>query len=192
MWNWTCLRWWRRIVDMRSVASYLTSQWLPLANFESTIIPLIIMQKTIVWGSIFPWVQQNTLHYTPENVIPLLCYVVTQSLEALGLRKVCLHTLHTHTHTLVYRRAYACTPQNNSLAVSHERSADRLCCNTLKLTGVHCGHNAYRPSADRKHTLRNHQHVKVHVSLQSSSGFSVLHRSLLTLSIQQKPHNYRC
>lgn len=69
-------------VDVRAdlfvlVCSFMSC--ITMTSFQVLLatIPLIIMQKLIVWVSIFPWVQQNTLHYTPENVIPLLCYAVT-------------------------------------------------------------------------------------------------------------------
>lgn len=131
--------------------SHITMTSFP-GNFQATI-SLIIKQRPTVWVSIFPWAQQNTLHFTPEIVIPLLCYVVTQNLEAPGVRRVCFQML--HANTLAYRHTskqhtiqlfFLCfhSPlKNNSLAISHKWPEDQLHCGTLKLTVVHCSHNTY-------------------------------------------------
>lgn len=100
------------------------------------------MKKPIVWVSIFPGVQQNTLHYTPDNVIPLLCYVVTQSLEALGWGEcVCIHYMHTHLYTDTHINtqsnfSFAFSPWNNSLAVSHKVICRSITPQTAEFTAV--------------------------------------------------------
>lgn len=125
-----------------------------VSHIAMTSFPRLLNNNTInnqagadCLGKLFPWVQQNTLHYTPKNVIILLCYVVTQSWESPGVGRVCLQTLHKHIciHTPIW---------------SNNQTITEVICRSimlipLKLVRDHCGHNAYRSFDGYQHT-QNH------------------------------------
>ena len=142
------------------------------------------MQKPIVWVSFFsPECKQNTLHHTPENVIPLLCYVVTQSWEAHGWGEcVCIHT-HKHTlwHTQAHRRAHRHTVFYLFFLCPKQQlgrimwSADKLWQSSAR---VHCGQCAYR-SICWAHTTHTHN---ARTATQTGPQFSFCYLSAPQIS----------